>query len=244
MSCWTSPTTTLQSHFERPHNCGFVRGLPPKQKMSPLEAVTRYEFARDVLRIVVQAEEGLPYQGPVHCPSEAGIGGRKGAARRQKDRFGLQENVQGSRRQERGGGQVLGRQRAPSAQSFCALRASHLGPARLPRGLRSQAALERKRRRARDPERGARGAPGGRCPKNAQRKIAVFPQLSSRAPVVGRHAADWQSGFGHALDQGMTSLGSSSPLRKFIHLGYEDIHGRTGENMPGRDFFVVISHGE
>ena len=35
--------------------------------------------------------------------------------------------------------------------------------------MRSQAALERKRRRARDPERGARGAPGGRCPKNAQR---------------------------------------------------------------------------
>ena len=36
----------------------------------------------------------------------------------------------------------------------------------------------------------------------------------------------------------------TSPLRKFIYLGYEDIHGQTGENMPGRDFFVVISHGE
>ena len=78
----------------------------------------------------------------------------------------------------------------------------------------------------------------------AKRTFVVFPQLSSRATDVGRHAADWQSGFGHALDQGMTSLGSSSPLRKFIHLGYEDIHGQTGENMPGRDFFVVISHGE
>ena len=117
----------------------------------------------------LQAEEGLPYQGPVHCPREARIGDREGAASRQEDRLSFQENAQGSRRQERGGGQVSGRQRAPSAQSFCALRASHLCPARLPRGLRSQAALERKRRRARDPERGARGAPGGRCPKNAQR---------------------------------------------------------------------------
>ena len=42
----------------------------------------------------------------------------------------------------------------------------NLGPKR----LRSQAALERKRRRARDPERGARGAPGGWRPKNAQRR--------------------------------------------------------------------------
>ena len=47
----------------------------------------------------------------------------------------------------------------------------NLGPKR----LRSQAALERKRRRARDPERGARGAPGGRCPKKCAAENCSFP---------------------------------------------------------------------
>ena len=161
------PPSELQEGPRRPEHF-VMEDTAPKSGLEPRREVL--VVASAAARFAgLQAEEGLPYQGPVHCPREARIGDREGAASRQEDRFSFQENAQGSRRQERGGGQVLGRQRAPSAQSFCALRASHLCPKRLPRGLRSQAALERKRRRARDPERGARGAPGGRCPKNAQR---------------------------------------------------------------------------
>ena len=86
--------------------------------------------------------------------------------------------------QERGGGQVLGRQHALSAQSFCVPRASRLCRVRLPRGLRSQAALERKRRRAFGPERGARGAIRGWRPKNAQRRDESSLGKSSGHRVV------------------------------------------------------------
>ena len=165
------PPSELQEGPRRPEHF-VMEDTVPKSGLEPRREVlvAASQGTPSARSAGLQAEEGLPYQGPVHCPSEAGIGDRKGAASRQEDRLGLQENVQGCRRQKWGGGQVLGRQRAPSAQSFCALRASHLCPARLPRGLRSQAALERKRRRARGPERGARGAPGGWRPKNAQRR--------------------------------------------------------------------------
>ena len=82
------------------------------------------------------------------------------------------------------------------------------------------------------------------------------PFIKQRPPVIGLHGetsarrstlrfspprrmyTHRDGGHHDAVDSG------TSPLRKLIHLGYEDIHGQTGENMPGRDFFVVISHGE
>ena len=38
----------------------------------------------------------------------------------------------------------------------------------------------------------------------AKRKSDIFSRLSSRAADVGHQSADWQSGFGQALAQGMT----------------------------------------
>ena len=91
------PPSELQEGPRRPEHF-VMEDTVPKSGLEPRREVL--VVASAAARFAgLQAEEGLPYQGPVHCPREAGIGDREAAASLREDRFGFQENVQGSRRQ-------------------------------------------------------------------------------------------------------------------------------------------------
>ena len=106
----------------------------------------------------IPSKEGWPYEGAVHRPRGAGIAEHGGASSRRKDRGWLQEDLQGSGRQEGGGSQVLVRSGAYAARALRmaqSLRAIYAVDARAPcdclvAGARRQALL-RKIRRARVP---------------------------------------------------------------------------------------------